>query len=314
MIYIYSPTNVATGGTELLQQLGFKLKQLGISSKMLYSEEYEGSPVQKKFAEYKNEFCYEIQDDSQNLLIVPETAIGLLYKQKKIKKAIWWLSVDNKMAAERNEAGLKVFVKNIFFNMQKNKIKHFVQSEYAKEYLCDKSVKEKNIYMLSDYINHYYIQNALDNKNQIKENNVLYNPKKGIEFTKKIIERSEDKFNWIPLQNFTNEEMCDVMKKSKVYIDFGNHPGKDRIPREAALCGCCIITSKRGSAKNKIDVMIPEEFKFDDSEQNITSIISRIEECLNSYENQVEKFRAYVDRTIKEEEQFEKDVKNIFLN
>lgn len=30
-----------------------------------------------------------------------------------------------------------------------------------------------------------------------------------------------------------------TMRKAKVYIDFGFHPGKDRIPREAVMCGAC---------------------------------------------------------------------------
>ena len=40
---------------------------------------------------------------------------------------------------------------------------------------------------------------------------------------------------WVPLIGMTTEEMRSCMSKSKVYIDFGNHPGKDRIPREAAI-------------------------------------------------------------------------------
>lgn len=55
------------------------------------------------------------------------------------------------------------------------------------------------------------------------------------------------------------------MSKSKVYIDFGNHPGKDRIPREAAISGCIVITGKRGAAAFAEDVCIPETYKFDES-------------------------------------------------
>lgn len=53
---------------------------------------------------------------------------------------------------------------------------------------------------------------------------------------------------WVPLIGMTTEEMRSCMSKSKVYIDFGNHPGKDRIPREAAISGCIVITGKRGAA------------------------------------------------------------------
>ena len=49
----------------------------------------------------------------------------------------------------------------------------------------------------------------------------------------------------------TPEQVVDLMSESKVYIDFGNHPGKDRIPREAVINGCCVITGVRGSARFK---------------------------------------------------------------
>ena len=87
---------------------------------------------------------------------------------------------------------------------------------------------------------------------------MLYNPKKGIEFTRQLIEAAPD-LNWVPLENMSNEEVRGKLKTSKVYIDFGDHPGKDRFPREAAISGCCVITGKRGSAAYD-DVPIPEDF------------------------------------------------------
>lgn len=44
------------------------------------------------------------------------------------------------------------------------------------------------------------------------------------------------------------EEVQAMLKKSKVYIDFGGHPGMEHIPREAALAGRIIVTNRAGSA------------------------------------------------------------------
>ena len=41
----------------------------------------------------------------------------------------------------------------------------------------------------------------------------------------------------------------------QVYIDFGHHPGQDRLPREAVQCGCVVITGTRGSG-NQINTYI----------------------------------------------------------
>ena len=76
---------------------------------------------------------------------------------------------------------------------------------------------------------------------------LLYNPKKGLDKVLPIIEQTPW-LKWIPLINLTEEDMIAYMHLAKVYVDFGNHPGKDRIPREAAICGCCVITNREGSA------------------------------------------------------------------
>ena len=165
---------------------------------------------------------------------------------------------------------------------------------------------------LSDYINQVYLTDdsipVKDRKNQ-----VLYNPKKGFEFTQKIMKAAPD-LTWVPIQNMTTEEVHDLLKKSKVYIDFGNHPGKDRFPREAAISGCCIITGKRGSAKYYQDIPIPDTYKFDDADKNIDAIVKQIRKCLNEYENVTEDFQKYRDFIRSEPTLFENDVKELFIN
>ena len=75
--------------------------------------------------------------------------------------------------------------------------------------------------------------------------------------------------HWKAIENMSTEEVAELLNRSKVYIDFGNHPGKDRFPREAAISGCCIITGQRGAAANDIDVMIPRSYKFPDKTSSI---------------------------------------------
>ncbi len=69
----------------------------------------------------------------------------------------------------------------------------------------------------------------------------------------------------------------------KKMLDFGNHPGKDRLPREAAIPGCCIITGKCGSSGNNIDI-----------------IIDAIKTCLDNYPDEFKKFEIY-RKSIQEE-------------
>ncbi len=184
---------------------------------------------------------------------------------------------------------------------------HLCQSYYAIDFLKNRDIK--NIEYLSDNINDTYI-NIKDNQKE-RKNTVLYNPKKGYKFTKKIIKKTKET-SFIPIKNLNTEEVKELLLKSKVYIDFGNHPGKDRFPREAAMCGCCIITGKRGAAKYYEDVTIEDEFKFEDKKRNINKIIEKIELCLNDYENQNKKFNNYRKVISTEKEKFIKDIEKIF--
>ena len=123
----------------------------------------------------------------------------------------------------------------------------------------------------------------------------------------------DKEIKWIPLINLTNYQVRELLMTSKVYVDFGNHPGKDRFPREAAICGCCVITGKRGSAKFERDVLIEEKYKFVDSKESGKDIIKCIKNCFNNFENSQEEFVSYRKMISQEQQQFENDVKRLFV-
>ncbi|MFM9745183.1 hypothetical protein ACKI2C_47345, partial [Streptomyces brasiliscabiei] len=120
--------------------------------------------------------------------------------------------------------------------------KHLCQSVYAIGYVKSRGISDDKIVYLADYINDMYVKYSSEYAKRHKASRVLYNPKKGIEFTKKLIDAAPDDIDWVPLINLTNDQVADYLSTSKLYIDFGNHPGMDRFPREAATCGCCVIT------------------------------------------------------------------------
>lgn len=290
MIYIACPERVATGGTELLHQLCYKLNLKGIEAKIYYYNKISNNPVAERFSKYKIEYIEKIEDKEKNLLIVPEVNVELLGEYKNIKKCIWWLSVDN---YTNKYLGLNdyfyhyymnlptflekiKFLKKSFLNLRilrypkelknifiEEEIIHLVQSYYAEQFLKTKNVKEKQILYLSDYLNDEFFIENLEKKN--RENIILYNPKKGFKITSKIMKAARN-YKFIPLINMTPKEIKELCLKSKIYIDFGSHPGKDRIPRETASLGCVVLTNKRGSAKYSQDVEIPEKYKYDEKE------------------------------------------------
>ena len=91
---------------------------------------------------------------------------------------------------------------------------------------------------------------------------ILYNPTKGAQFTARLM-AAYPQWKFRPLRGLDREQLAQAFLEAKLYMDFGHHPGKDRLPREAALHGCCVITARHGSAANPVDVPIPERYKLD---------------------------------------------------
>lgn len=322
-IYVLCPGYYKTGGTELLHQLVYHLKKRNQDVYITYytvKKEIYDDVIHKEFRQYIDEYkkMEEIEDQKDNLLIVTETSYHKLYRFHHIKKAIWWLSVDNFVYRQGIKGKIYAWGHQVFLHglgtplSYLRKIEyHLCQSYYAKNYLQTIGVEDDRITMLSDYINEIYQNEEISMKK--KEDIILYNPKKGYDFTKKI----KDKYNygnaiWIAIENMTTEEVKNLMERSKVYIDFGFHPGKDRIPREAAVSGCCIITGKRGAAHFFDDVSINDRYKFDDVEENIDIIIETINDLVCNYRERLKDFEAYRAKILREKVVFIQAVEDIF--
>ncbi|MDZ4949061.1 hypothetical protein GNF28_13145 [Clostridium perfringens] len=327
-IIIVCMPDFATGGTELLHQLAYKLKKRNFNVYMYYVfSNNNPNPVADRFKKYDINFLYDIEDIKENIVIIPEIYTTLYNNINNARKVVWWLSVDNyyKSLSGKNRKYFKNKVKLILnkithknkykvekylgmnFNLENANCINLVQSQYAYEFL--KNLRKEKIYYLSDYLNDEFLKSI--NCNSEKKDIVLYNPAKGFEFTKKLIEKSKG-IEFLPICNMSPKEVRELLQKSKVYIDFGNHPGKDRFPREAAICGCCIITGKDGSAKYYKDIPILDEYKYEANNDNIPLILNKIHQCLTEYDKKISDFKYYRDHILIQEKIFDDEIDFIF--
>lgn len=323
-IYIVAPAGYKTGGTELAHQLVKTLNNLECNAYIAYTGIVEGkNPINPEFQNYVADWIdlKKIIDNTNNIIIVPEIQVEYLKYFPKSKKVIWWMSVDNFAKYNSFSMAVKYFgflraikgeilrtVYNKLPYIRKNVCMNLYQSEYARLYL--NRHKLRNVIRLSDYINDIYF---MDKCYSSKKNYVLYNPKKGLEFTKRIMNKYPQ-YNWKPIENMTNNEVRKLLSESKVYVDFGCHPGKDRFPREAAISGCCVITGKKGAANNDIDINIPSEFKFEGKNRDIDAIANQINNCLKNYEVEQSKYEGYRESIRNEKNIFNNDAKNLILH
>jgi hypothetical protein len=275
-IQVVAPAGLITGGPESLHNLVYQIGKIGMASEIVYfpfGHQYE---VTKEYERYTNN-AHDIDDNSSTLIVLPETLCMLGFSIKHAKVAIWWLSVDHftqtkyysfrdyfrylRLAVRRHRpyGGVKSLKKFI----------HFSKSTYDEEFL----VQNKMEYLrLTGPISEYFLTSTP--KFQERKNVILFNPKKGKDIID-YLKTNFKQFTFLPLSNMSNAALIDAYSSSKLYIDFGNHPGKERMPREAALLGCCVITGVLGSAQNDIDIPIPRNFKIN----------SRDEEFLNKFEH-----------------------------
>ncbi|RXK81866.1 hypothetical protein [Filimonas effusa] len=316
IIYVPCPAAHATGGTEILHQFVHQLRKRNIDARLFYYRSKKGTnPVHPRFAVYEPVYATEIENNAKHILVVPETRTEYLYRYPAIRKVIWWLSVDffyDTADVDRWSTLLKMTGITKRFNLQKpEKLPinlHLVQSRYAALHLERHGIH--NYTRLSDYLNASFFANRLADKP--RENRILYNPLKGWEFTKQLIEHAPE-LNWAPLINLTPQEVAALCQTSKVYIDFGQHPGKDRFPREAAISRCCIITGKRGAAANDQDIPIPASYKFNDVKEDIPAILEQIRYCFNNYDSATRDFDHYRDSIRRQEAEFNNDLEQIFV-
>lgn len=348
--YIVAHANFATGGLEALHQLGRNIiNELGVQAFMYYLPLNHPDPVHKEYKNYNVPIAYEIEDSEKNILIVPEVTFGInsLKNYKNIKKAVWWLSVDNfygsiyslqkefLLLSDRIIKNQSVLLNDLFevsmnqYNNTANLFQLFTeganlllnkalnsadfnlcQSHYSLRHLESKGFN--NLEYFTDYITEDFLKIRISEDDLAKKENIaVYNPK-GSDFSEKIKKYARD-ITFVPIANMNKTDVIEMFLKAKVHINFGSHPGKDRITREAAHLGCCVITGRKGGAAYYEDVPIPDGYKFEDIEENIPHIINKIKKCFDNYNEEYKNFEFYRNIIKNEKIKSFNSLKRIFL-
>lgn len=349
-IYLMAPSNFFTGGPLSTHQLAFILKKVSnYDVKIYYSPKIKTNPVHKEFTKFKLKYSFNINDNEKNFLIIPEhyPALNEALQFKKIKKIIWWLSIDNyinsKFRSENNRViralikipyfliylfnkltffifgilTLKDYLKiyyslfnfNSFKELKQTNI-HIAQSSYALNFIKKKLINIKTM-LIEDQQRELYKKIYIKNKKKIikeKENIVSYNATKSNEFIFSIINYDKN-INFVPIRGLTAVEMTNLLIKSKIYLDFGYHPGKDRAPREAALFGNFVITNFKGSAGFYDDVTISNNFKFKEKYKNLKKINELIYSIFDNYPKYIKEMTKYKNKILNENRNETKQVK-----
>lgn len=314
-IYILAPAGGVTGGPELLHQLGATLCSLGQYAYIAYVPFEMDQKCPEPYKKYDVPVA-QIEDEAGNAIVVPEVYAGMVMRFRKAQSIVWWLSVDNysyqgpfgRIWLKKRWLELKLCLKrNRPLRIASlRKCEHLAQSHYAREFLTKHGISSL---MLSDFLNEEHFGSNQNTK--LKQ--IAFNPAKGFDVTEKLIALNSD-IKFVPIKGMSPSGVKSLLESSMIYIDFGHHPGKDRMPREAAMAGCCVITGIKGAAAFDDDVAIPSEYKLAESDPVFHE---KFRKCvLNIFERFDEvslQFSIYRNRIASEKSVFESEVKNVFL-
>ncbi len=321
-VYVCCPGNAMTAGPEAIHQLVADLNRLGQPAAVVYFPFDQSFLTVTAYQKYHAPVS-EYIDEEGSLIIFPEIVTTFASKVRHAKVAIWWMSVNNFTCQRYGYVWrdklryFKYFLKGLrpLGGVQSLKrFMHLAQSNYAMEFLKKNGIDGQ---LLSDPIPVYtgdeYLASLGHKCAQTKRANIiLYNPHKGASITNRLMRKYP---NWIfkPLEGYNREQLADIFLSSKVYIDFGHHPGKDRLPREAAIHGCCVITGKNGSAENALDVNIPDEFKFSECDAEFEKKVGvLVENIFSNFNNYFEMFNIYRETISGEQKKFDQQIKIAF--
>lgn len=317
-ILVVCPAGAVTGGPEALHQLTAHMNSLGLPAYMCYMPFSAPAKPPAAYESYQTQSA-TYEDIAGNLIIFPEVAPALALKVKHAKAALWWLSLEN-FLERRHISPLRDRIRYFKRVLQRRRpwggainlksLLHFSQSEHSSQYLRSCGIKP---IPLVDSIHEDFLTDKYLNRIDHKENIIFYNPTKGWHTTKQLISRYPE-WKFLPLKGLNRDQLSANLYKAKLYIDFGHHPGKDRLPREAAMHGCCLITGLLGSARNDIDLPIPQHYKMDSSAPNFVEQFGMLtNDVMTNFPAHFARFKSYREGLMVEPSIFKEQLRSYFL-
>ncbi len=313
-ILVCSPTNT-TGGPEALHQLVHEIRSFGRDAHLCYYPFDQRWECPEAFRKYDAPQT-RLRDEADSFVLVPENATGLLKGMRRARIGVWWLSVDNYFPRPAPTLLRRWYdlVKSARHDREPlfrlRRAAHFAQSHYALEFLRRKGFAAG---MLSDYLSAEHLAAPLPDPARSREDVVLFNPRKGAMKVRALMDRYPG-IRFRPIEAMSAAQVAEALRGAKIFVDFGNHPGKDRPPREAALAGCCVITGRQGSAANAQDVPVPDRYKLDDAGPAYVEEFGPLVQCIFAdFPRHAADFTAYRERILAERDVFREEVRRAFV-
>jgi len=193
---------------------------------------------------------------------------------------------------------------------------HIVQSEYARTFLIQNLIPKERIVFLHEPLESEFLSSSSVDDN--RSNIIAWNVRKAYPIASRIILQLKRKgLQVVELENVGKHKLIKILKRSRIFIDIGIHPGRDRPPREAVVLGNITIVNNHGGCYFYDDCMIPTPFKIDcysnkSCRLNVKEFIENLLNYLENYDYYYNryfwKFKEFIKR---EPELYLREVENL---
>lgn len=294
--------------------LAGELRQLGINAYLSYFPSRSGTSIPDAYRHY-GAVLGAFTDTPDSAVIVPEIytipALGL----KSQRRFVWWLSLSNFYGWKGDSVFRDAFrsIRTLVrgrrpFGVQSlSGLTHLSQSDTVS---CHLEARRISSFPLCDFVNPVFLvpPRAVHQRHNV----ILFNESKSARPVSQL-QREYPHLAFRGLQGLSALDLRDVYRSSKLFVDFGPHPGRDRMPREAVSQGCTLITGLKGTAANSKDVPIPLRYKLDQTSRAFSRQFGEVSsEILSSYQSIFERdFASFQTLTLAERESFRRELSQL---
>lgn len=281
-ISVVYPRGMQTGGPEALHQLVDALRSEGQDAVLVPRPGTEDRPRVDAYRGYDAPEARTVEDASDCAVLSPEDKPEALHRFGAAAPFCWWLSVDNGSPfrdrqvlrnawsmpvpglLERAKRMARVPLHDLQRTLRRDRalfarMGHLSQSVYAASVVHDRLGLTCSL--LSDYTPLSEFEHRAFPPPADRDPVIAYNPVKSGRLVDELRPLVPE-VRFVPLQGMRRAEVVDTLGGSMVYLDLGNHPGKDRLPREAALADSVVLVGRRGAAALREDVPLDDDFKI----------------------------------------------------
>lgn len=247
-IYILCLAGVRTGGPEALHQLSDALLEQGFPARMVYYTWEEVAALERAspgagysfgfrgnevtdYDRYQKRPVSDVPSDDNSVIVLPEPLCHLAPLFNRSTVLIWWLSVDN---------GFGALSKVNLNHLRAPNVWHASQSIYAAKFID--AIGLNDIGMLSDYtVGEVFSFDPPSARPLTAAFNANHKVIFDLDALIARVRALDSEIICRKIVGLGHDDTMALLRASRVYVDLGNFPGKDRMPREAYVSGCEII-------------------------------------------------------------------------